>query len=101
MPQVFAMQDATSGTLRVRPGEKSASVTLSATMSHNKYQAVVTPRFNAGAVWVPATNRTTTDFMVMWEKPSPDGGELDWEVRAAPWPGNPTPLCCTDDTWEA
>ena len=101
MPQVFAMQDATSGTIRVRPGtavgDQFASVTLDAAMSDNKYQAVVTPRFNAGAVWVPTANRTTTSFMVMWEKPSPEGGELDWEVRAAPWPGNPTPLCCTDD----
>ena len=101
MPQVFAMQDATSGTVRVRPGETTANVTLDAAMSSNKYQAIVTPRFNAGGVWVPTPDRTTGGFVIMWEKPAPEGGELDWEVRAAPWPGNPTPLCCTDSVGEA
>jgi hypothetical protein len=106
-PQVFSMQDASSGSVRVRPGSTSVVVQLETPVAARQYQILVTPTFNAGAHWVP--NRTTTSFVVEWERPVPaatrevDGiasaeFAIDFEVRAKPWPGNPTPLCCTGST---
>ena len=95
-PQIFTMQDAISGTARVRAGETAAVVQL-ATPMPGKYQVLATPMFNVGALWAP--NQTATGFTVQWERAlaaASGAAELHWEVWSAPWPGNPTPKCCTE-----
>jgi hypothetical protein len=95
-PDLYSMQKATSGSVRVRPGATSARVTLAGAMT-GKYQVLASATFPAGGVWIPRANRTRSSFVVEWERPAPaatdSGGEeeIDWAVRAAPWPGNPTP----------
>ena len=86
-PQVFQMQDATSGTVQTPAGRTEVTVRLAVAMT-GKYQVLLTPTFNAGALWVP--NQTSDGFSVMWERPSATVAELHWEVRSAPWAGNPT-----------
>eukprot|EP01043_Picozoa_sp_COSAG02_P032190 COSAG02_NODE_2141_length_9686_cov_3.045791_10_plen_170_part_00 len=93
-PQLFSMQDATSGSVQAQPGASYAVVSLSSSMT-GKYQVVATADFNSGAVWAPRLNRTSSSFVLEWEKPTPSDGarpyEIDWEVRTATWAGNPTP----------
>ena len=93
-PQLFSMQDATSGSVRVKPGATYAVVSLSSSIV-GKYQVVATADFNAGGVWAPRSNRTSSSFLLEWERPPPDDGaephEIDWEVRNAAWAGNPSP----------
>ena len=86
-PQVFQLQDATSGTAQLPAGATEVNVQLAVAMT-GKYQVLITPTHNAGALWVP--NQTSDGFSVIWERPSAVVSELHWEVRTAPWPGNPT-----------
>jgi hypothetical protein len=86
-PQVFQMQDATSGTVQAQVGATDVTVKLAVAMT-GKYQVFITPTHNAGAHWVP--NQTSAGFSVQWERPSATVSELHWEVRSTPWAGNPT-----------
>ena len=93
-PQVFSMQDSTSGSVRVHRGATSTLVPLAANMP-GKYQVLATANFRSGGVWAPSANRTRSSFVLEWDVAAPDDDdnrfEIDWEVRTPPWPGNPIP----------
>lgn len=89
-PAVHQMQEAYSGTAKVREEAAIVNVSLPRPMSE-KYQVFLTPNWNSGSVWV--INRSSTSFCAgLGTPPTAEGAELDWHVRSPPWEGTPTPL---------
>ena len=49
-------------------------------LPHANYQVLVTPSWNAGAVWVPIESKTTSSVQVYWEVAPAIEGEFAWKV---------------------
>lgn len=56
------------------------TIPFSTKLPHTNYQVLVTTSWNAGAVWVPKADKTTSSFKVFWEVNPAVEGEFAWKI---------------------